>query len=94
MAEELWVEGAGGKRGPEVWQRVGVDRGGVGRVGGLGKAMGWEEGVAVGEGVWGVRQRGLGGVGAVGRGIWWEERASGQRGPVGRGGGGWRKPYD
>ena len=78
-----------GGRGARRLAEGGVDRGEVGRVGGLGKGMGWAE-----RGVWGVRQRGLGGVGAVGRGSWWEERASGQRGPVGRGGGGWRKPYD
>ena len=46
MAEELWVEEAGVKRGgaegPGGWQS-GVDRGGVGRVGDLGKAMRWAE---------------------------------------------------
>ena len=72
--------GRGGGRGARRLAEGGVDRGRVGRVGGLGKAMGWAERGVAGEGVWGVRQRGLGGVGAVGRGSWWEERAGGQRG--------------
>ena len=71
----------------------GVDRFGVGRVGGLGKGMGWAERGVVGLGRW---AEGSGGGGAVGRGSWWEEGGRGarrlaeggvDRGEVGRVGG-------
>ena len=87
MAEELWVEGAGGKRGaegPAGWQRVGWTE--VVQAEWVVWAKRWagqRGGIAV-EGVWGVRHRGLCGVGAVGRGSWLEERAGGQRGPNGQ----------
>ena len=60
VAEELWVEGAGGKRGaegPAGWQRVGWTE--VVRAEWVVWAKRWagQRGVA-GEGVWGVKQRG------------------------------------
>ena len=71
--------GRGGQRGPEGAEG-GVDRGGVGRVGGLGKGMGWAERGVVGERVW-----------ALVRGSWvaeelWVEGAGRRRGLVGKGG--------
>ena len=59
-----------GGRGARRLAEGGVDRFGVGRVGGLGKGMGLAERGVVGLGRW---AEGSGGGGAVGRGSWWEE---------------------
>ena len=76
-----------GGRGARRLAEGGVDRFGVGRVGGLGKGMGWAERGVVGLGRW---AEGSGGGGAVGRGSWWEEGGRGARrlaeGGVDRGG--------
>ena len=87
-----------GGRGARRLAEGGVDRCGVGRVGGLGKGIGWAERGVVGLGRW---AEGSGGGGAVGRGSWWEEGGRGARrlaeGGVDRGGvsrvGGWAKRW-
>ena len=55
VAEELWEEGAGEKRGGRGTRRLaegGMDRGGAGRIGGLDKGMGWAVRGVVGLGHW------------------------------------------